>query len=122
MDARAIALAWSLGRAALGVAITLLPEPATRGWIGRDASRPGAKLLTTSLGARDVAIGLGGAAALRNGNDARLWLIGATLADAADLVATVRARDHIPRTGLFGIGALAGGSAALGAWLSTAVD
>jgi hypothetical protein len=119
---RTIALTWSLGRAALGAAIAVAPATFTRGWIGADASRPAARLLGTSLGARDLALGLGAAAALRSGDDARTWIIGCALADAADLAATLYAREHIPRTGLIGVGALAGGSAALGAWLATAVD
>ena len=121
-DTRAIALAWSLGRAAIGVAITAAPVTFTRGWLGADAERPGARLVSTSVGARDLALGLGAAAALRNGDSARAWLIGCALADAADFVATLRAHGDIPRSGLIGVGALAGGTAALGAWLATAID
>jgi hypothetical protein len=121
-DARSIALAWSLGRAALGATIAVAPEPLSRGWIGSDAARPGARALGTALGARDFVLGLGTAAALRSGEDARMWIAGCALADAADFTATLVARRNIPRTGLIGVGALAGGSAALGAWLATAVD
>jgi hypothetical protein len=121
-DARSIALAWSLGRAALGAAIAVAPAPLTRGWIGGDAARPGTRALGTGLGARDCVLGLSTAAALRSGSDARIWIAGCALADAADLTATLVARRSIPRVGLIGVGALAGGSAALGAWLATAVD
>jgi hypothetical protein len=39
------------------------------------------------------------------------------LADAADLVATVRARDAVPAVSLVGVAAIAGGSAGLGLYL-----
>ncbi len=44
------------------------------------------------------------------------------LADAADLVATLRARDALPPLAVPAVAALAGGSVVLGAWLQAAVD
>ena len=44
------------------------------------------------------------------------------LADAADLVATLRARDSLPALAVPAVVALAGGSLVLGAWLQSAVD
>jgi hypothetical protein len=123
MDTRAIAIAHALGRVAIGAAITVAPERATRAWIGADAARPGTQLVSTSLGARDLAIGLGAAGALRSGQGARPWVLAGALADTLDLLATVRERETVPRaTGLIGVGALAASSAALGFWLAAGLD
>jgi hypothetical protein len=42
-----------------------------------------------------------------------------TAADLVDFAATVRAREDIPMLGVVGVGIIAAGSAALGAWLQT---
>src|SRR4051794_41953535 len=70
------------------------------------------------MGARDLAIGLGALAGLRDGRGARPWLLAGTLADAADLVATLRARDALAPTAVVGIAALAAGATAGGLWLA----
>lgn len=118
MTPRDIAIQQAAGRAVLGAALTLVPGVAARGWIGADASRPGTQVVTTAMGARDLAIALGVAGALRSGRGARPWLLAGALADTADLVATVRARDDLSAVAVVGVGALAAGSAAVGVWLA----
>ena len=44
------------------------------------------------------------------------------LADAADLVATLRARDDLPPLAVPAVAAIAGGSVLLGAYLQAALD
>jgi hypothetical protein len=122
VNARTIGLTLTLGRAAIGAGLLLAPTPINTAWIGPDAARPGSRVLGRSLGARDLAIGLGGAAALRRNTGARPWLVAGMLADAADLAATLGSRDVVPRSGLVGVSALAGGAALAGAWLARAVD
>jgi hypothetical protein len=75
--------------------------------------------MTTAMGARDVAIGLGELRALasRRPGAATPWLTAAALADAADLTATLRARDELPALGVAGVTVLATGAIALAAWL-----
>ena len=122
MDARAAAQQHAAGRAVMGAALTLAPGIAARTWIGRDAAAPGAQVVTTAMGARDVAIGIGALRAIRAGMGARPWLLAGVLADTADLVATLRARDALPTSAVVGVSALAAGSAAVGAWLARTLD
>jgi hypothetical protein len=117
MTARTLAGLQAAGRILLGGGLAAAPSLVAGGWVGSVADRPGGRALATGLGARDVAIALGTLAALRNGHGARPWLRAGMLADAADLAATLRARDGLPPVAVPVVAALAGGSVALGAWL-----
>ena len=117
MTARTLAGLQAAGRILLGGGLAAAPSLVAGGWIGSVADRPGGRARATGLGARDVAIALGTLAALRNGHGARPWLRAGMLADAADLAATLRARDGLPPVAVPVVAALAGGSVALGAWL-----
>jgi hypothetical protein len=121
MNARTVALSLALGRAAIGAGLLLAPARINTPWVGADGARPGARVLGRAVGARDLAIGLGAAAALRQGASARPWLLAGLLADLGDLGGTVREHGAMPRNGVAGVGALAGGSALLGAWLAQRV-
>jgi hypothetical protein len=118
MEPRTAARLLTLGRVAVGVALTAAPAKATTGWLGDVARRPGTQVPVTSLGARDVAIGLGGARAVQVGDGAVPWLLAGALADLADLAATLRHRDALPTLGMVGVSALAAGAAAAGLWLA----
>jgi hypothetical protein len=106
----------------VGLALTAAPERAGASWIGRDARRPGARVMTRAMGARDLAIGLGAAYTAGQGYGAKPWQLAGALADTADLVATLRARDALPSTAVVGVGAVAAGSAVLGLWFQAALD
>ena len=122
MEPRDIAIAQARGRIAFGLGFLLLPGLTGRMWIGRDAERAGTKLFIRAMGARDLAIGLGVVIALDRGAPVRGWLEASTLADLADFAATLIAREEIPPAAVPQALAIAGGSAALGAWLSRVVD
>jgi hypothetical protein len=80
-----------------------------RAWIGKQARLPGAQLLTRAVGARDLALGLGGLQALtRNDGSARPWLAAAAVCDAVDFGATWTANRGIPRPARSGVLAIAG--------------
>lgn len=112
MNPRTLVASIAVGRAAIGVALTLAPaKPFGTGWIGEDAGRPSSQLLIRSVGARDAGLGLGTLVALRRGDALLPWILGAVLADGVDLVATLLARTAIPRNAVLGVGALAGGTA-----------
>ena len=114
MSLRAAAIALSVGRAALGAALLIAPEQVARAWIGPAGTERTVEVLARSVGVRDVALGVGGAAALLGGGDStRTWLLGAAACDAGDIVATALARDVLPENGVRGTFALAGVSAAL---------
>jgi hypothetical protein len=110
------------GRIAFGLGFLLLPTLTGRMWVGPDAGRTGTKLFIRAMGARDLAIGLGVVIAIDRGAPVRGWLEASTLADLADFAATLIAREELPESAVPPALAIAGGSAAIGAWLSRAVD
>lgn len=114
---RSIALAHALGRVAIGSALTVQPARAGALWVGSDARRPAARVLAAAMGARDAAIGAAILTALQRGGDARPLVAGGVVSDFVDLVATVRAGRDLPPAAAAGVGALATGSVALGAWV-----
>jgi hypothetical protein len=99
----------SLGRFVFGVAFIAEPKLMERAWIGKEARLPGAQLLARAVGARDLALGLGGLQALaRNDGSARPWLAAAAVCDAVDFGATWTAKQGIPRQARSGVLAIAG--------------
>ena len=123
MNARTILTTVAAGRLVIGAALVAKPQsPVGTGWIGDDARRPTSALLFRSVGARDMAIGLGTLAAQRNGSPLKPWLLGATLADAVDLAATFAAGSAIPKAGRAAIALLAGGAIVQQLALTRSVD
>jgi hypothetical protein len=99
----------SVGRLLFGVAFIAKPNLMERAWIGKQARLPGARLLTRAVGARDLALGVGGLQALmRNDGSARPWLAAAAVCDAVDFGATWTAGRGIPRQARTGVLAIAG--------------
>lgn len=112
MDLRRAAIALSLGRAALGLALTLTPETIAVPWVGPRGGEAPASALARSVGIRDVAVGAGGAiTSLRGDSSASAWLAGAALCDIGDIGAMLAARDSLPENGVRGTVAIAAGSA-----------
>jgi hypothetical protein len=98
----------SLGRLAFGVAFIAEPKLMERAWIGKQARLPGAQLLTRAVGARDLALGLGGLQAVtRDDGSGRPWLAAAAVCDAVDFGATWTAGRGIPRQARSGVLAVA---------------
>ena len=122
MDPRTLARIQALGRVAIGVALIAASSKAAAGWMGEASRRPATQTAVAAVGARDLAIGLGTAWALGGGEGARPWLLAGTLADAIDFAATLKFRNDLPLGGVIGVGALAGGSAALGLGLLSQLD
>jgi len=122
MDTRSLARRQALGRLALGIGLVVAPGAVAGGWVGGVADRREGQALSIGLGARDVAIAVGALRALGAGHGASAWLRAGVLADAADLAATLRARQSLPAFAVPVVSAMAGGSALLGAWLQAVVD
>jgi hypothetical protein len=122
MTARSLARLQALGRVALGTGLTIAPGLVAGGWVGGVADHREAQALAIGLGARDVALGAGTLSALRGGRGAGSWLRAGIVADAADLAATIRARDSLPPLAFPAVVAMAGGSVLLGAYLQAALD
>jgi hypothetical protein len=115
------AVAW--GRIGLGVTALLAPTVPLRPWVGRDfAWQPRAKLLARSLGARDLALGLGVILALRHDAPIRGWVEGGGVSDTCDVLATLLAFGKLPKAGRWLVVLSAGGAAALARLAAPAVD
>src|SRR5688572_15403339 len=96
MDARTLVRAQALGRIAFGAALLVAPGAVAGAWVGGPAERGGGRVLAVSMGARDLAIGVGALRAVGRSDGAAAWIRAGVLADTADLVATLRERDELP--------------------------
>src|SRR4051812_5769687 len=106
----------SLGRFLFGVAFIAEPKLMEPGWIGKQARVPGAQVLARAVGARDLALGLGGLQAVaRNDGSAQPWLAAASICDAVDFGATWAAGRRIPRQPRAAVLAIAAVSSVLSA-------
>lgn len=122
-QARQIAEAVAWGRVGIGVTALVAPALPLRPWVGRDfAWQPRAKLLARSLGARDLALGIGVILALRHDAPVRGWVEGSGLADAGDTLATLLAFGKLPKGGRWLVLLSAAGAAALARVAAPSVD
>lgn len=112
MSIRNQLLGLALGRLALGALLVAKPQGQIgQSWVGDDdAARPTSAVLFRAVGARDMALALGTLGAFRQGTPLKPWLLGATLADTADLVSTFAAGKAVPAKGRAAIALLAGGA------------
>ena len=117
IDERQAGRWYSASRVGIGVVLVLVPR-ALEGWVGPVAGRPEAKVLTRIAGARDVALGMGALAALREATPARRWLQVGAAVDAVDALASLVAVRHLTPRRSLPAAALAAGGAATGVWLS----
>jgi hypothetical protein len=124
MKPHSMLLGVALGRLAIGGALVVRPDgPMGAGWVGeQEARRPAPALLMRAVGARDVVLALGVLAARRTGAPLRPWLLGASVADAADLLGTLAAGRAVPRQGRLGVPLLAGGAIAIQLAVLRALD
>jgi hypothetical protein len=122
MDARTATKLLATGRAIVGGVYMAAPGAALPAWIGDAGSRPSTHVVSAAFGARDTALGLGTLAALRSGRGVRPWVAAGALADAADLIATLRARDHLPVPAVAGVTVMAGSALVAAAWALAELD
>ena len=107
---RKAALYFARGRSLLGLGLTLLPGMATKIGVGR-SSAP-ASALMRMVGVRDVAIGLGAVAGVREGMQAPEWLGWGAVADGVDALALLLTPGLPKRARLAGV--MAAGGAVVG--------
>ena len=113
--------AWVLaaGRAALGVVVLLAPELVTAGWLGKPHSeQPVVRDLARSLGARDLALGIAVLQTLSHPVAGPRVQAACAVVDMVDVLATIAAREALPRKGVIGTVAVAGAVAAAGFYFS----
>jgi hypothetical protein len=117
MDVAALARTQALNRIAMGAGLIALPRLLGRVWAGAAARDERAQVLVRAVGARDLALGVAGVLALRDGDRAwvRRTFAAHAFADVVDLLAMLAAGDRLPLSSrLVGV-PLAAGSAAVAA-------
>jgi hypothetical protein len=116
MDVAQLARRQTFNRVAIGTGLIVVPGLLGRIWAGSGAGDPRAKVLSRALGARDLALGVAGVGALREGD--REWMrrsFGAqAFVDVVDLVAILAGREVPLPSKVLG-GTMAAGSAAAAA-------
>ena len=121
--ARQLAEAVAWGRIGIGITALVAPTLPLRPWVGRDfAWQPRAKLLARSLGARDLALGIGVILALRHDAPVRGWVEGSGVADTGDALATLLAFGKLPKSGRWMVLLSAAGAAAAARLAAPVVD
>ncbi|HEY0934356.1 MAG TPA: hypothetical protein VGD91_11500 [Trebonia sp.] len=115
---RRAATAVAVGRVGLGVTALVWPLVPARPWVGSSADELSSEVLARALGARDLALGLGALAALRETpghRSAAAWYAAGALSDALDFSVTAAAWSRLPRFTRWLVAASAGGAALAGA-------
>jgi hypothetical protein len=123
VQARQLAETVAWGRIAIGITALVAPTLPLRPWVGRDfAWQPRAKLLARSLGARDLALGVGVILALKKDAPVRGWIEGSGVADAGDVLSTLLAFGKLPKGGRWLVLFSAAGAVATARIAAPAVD
>ena len=103
------------GRVVLGTAIMIAPERVSGRWLGEEnAAHPVVADLARGLAARDIALGVAALATLGDPVAGGRVQAGCAAADSVDVIATLMAREHLPRMGVAGPALVAGACAAAG--------
>jgi hypothetical protein len=117
--ARRGAVAVAAGRVAIGLTALAWPSVPSRPWVGVGADDLVARVFARSLGARDLALGLGALAVLRDpgaeSGSASLWVAAGAVSDALDVVASLLAWRELPRIGRWLVVSSAAAAAVTGA-------
>ena len=121
-QARQLAQSVAWGRIAIGVTAMVAPSLPLRPWVGDLAGDRRGKLLARSLGARDLALGLGVVLAMKHDAPVRGWIEGSGLADAGDCVATLLAFGKLPKAGRWLVLLSAAGAAAAARLVAPVID
>jgi hypothetical protein len=120
--ARQAAVAVAALRIAYGAALAIAPARTTRGWLGEDGARPAAGVALRALGAREIVLHAGAAAAALTGAPVRPWLLASIGGDCSDVAATFGAGSQLPDGAPAKTLAVAGGSAAVSAAVLALLD
>jgi hypothetical protein len=111
VDRRHVATLIARSRSAIGLALMAAPGPAARVVLGR--SDPSTRVLMRMIGVRDLALGLGAVAGLRQHTQGPEWLGWGAVADAVDALAFLFTRRLPARSRVLGTAAAGAAVAAL---------
>lgn len=114
--------ALSLGRVVVGAAAFLAPRRFARAWTGERTETAVSSIAMRSLGARDVAIGLGTLFALERGAPVKHWIQAQVVADGSDALGTLANFRDLPPLRRWLTLATAGGACALGVRLQSSFE
>lgn len=106
----------------MGATLVATPSLVARTWLGPDGRSAATKVALRAMGARDLAIGVGGLRAIDRGESVAPWLLAGIVADAADAGATLLAFRHLPRAGRWVVLGVAAGATAVGVWAAGQLD
>jgi hypothetical protein len=113
-----VARALAVGRVAIGAGLLVAPKLAS-GWIGPDAERDSAAVLTRALGVRDMAMGLIALHTAAHPQVGPRWQRTLAGCDAVDLSATLLARRSLPAQGVAAVAVIAGAAIAGELWAAS---
>jgi hypothetical protein len=115
VDPRLGARLIAIGRVAIGAAVLAAPEPVMSSWLGRENARLDAvQALGRGLAARDLGLALATLQTLDDPVIGPRVQVACAFADGVDALATLLARRSLPKSGVIGTVAVAGGSALVG--------
>jgi hypothetical protein len=119
IDPRRGAMLLAAGRLALGAAVLAAPEHVASRWLGpENAAKPVVIDLARSLGARDLALGFAVLQTLEDPVRGPRVQAACAVVDCVDTLATVAAREQLPRRGVIGTVVAALGAAVAGFYFS----
>jgi hypothetical protein len=119
MDLESMAKQLCVSRISFGAGLILAPGMYARFWAGPGASERWSRVLARSLGARELALGAGGLAALRAGEaaDTERWVLANAVTEAADVAVNLAIAPRTPAR-IAGAVLAAANTAVLAAWLA----
>lgn len=121
-DEKEIARVISLARCVAGAMMLMAPRRAAKGWSGIDHDEVPTRMAMRSLGARDLAIGMGTLFALSHKGPVRGWVEAGMLSDAADAVNSVVAMPNASKVRSIFWATTSGAAALVGYRISLTID
>jgi len=114
VNARLAAQVLAGARVTAGLALLVAPKPVLTRWVGPAlGGRPAVQSLARSMGARDLVMGMIAMHTLDHPQVGPRWQLTCGAIDLTDALAALAARSDLPFAGALGVGAVAGGSAAV---------
>lgn len=120
--ARRATQAFALLRGAIGLGALVAPGALAATWIGEEANRSGAEVLSRAMGGRDIALAGGILLSMRHDAKVRGWVEAAGMADFIDLLTTMASFGKLPKKSRWVVLGMAGAGIAASRILSQVVD
>jgi hypothetical protein len=113
----------AFARIAIGLTALVAPKVPATPWVGSsEAERSSVQLFARTLGARDLALGLGGVTAPNVNGNLRSWVLMGALADLCDAAATVKSFPQLPKISRWFVLASTIGAATVGAAVAGTIE